>query len=116
MQISIPQALETVKPIPTGVISIDGNESDWSGIAPYIDDSNGEVPSWQSTNPGDDLDDLKMAYSPDHSKFYILMKLNGMANQNTQYRLFLDKNLNDETEEPGDYQIEINIQVAPGMW
>jgi hypothetical protein len=114
LRISIPQALETVKSIPTAAISIDGNESDWSAIAPYIDDSSGEVPVWQSTNPGDDLDDLKLAYSPDQSKLYILMKLNGMANQNTLYRLFLDKNLNDETEEPGDYQIE--IQYTGGAW
>ena len=107
LQISIPQALTTVKPIPAAAISIDGNDSDWSGIAAYIDDSNGEVPSWQSTDPGDDLDDLKLAYSPDKSKLFILMKLNGTANQSTLYRLFLDKNLNDETEEPGDYQIEM---------
>lgn len=102
---SIPQALPSVIDIPTADIVVDGSIGDWSGVDVYADDIAGDIdPSFPT---GSDIDYVKLAYSSDSTTLYILYKLTEDANQNVWYRLFLDKNLDGGTGEPGDYQIDV---------
>ena len=108
-QLAIPQATDTIKSIPTANIIVDGAEGDWSSISSYIEDPLNDVGSWVPVGSSADIHYLKLAYSPDNSKLYILMKLNGDISQDVWYRMFLDKNLNGDVDEPGDYQIDFQF-------
>ena len=106
-QMQIPQAIDSVPEIATGSITVDGSAGDWSSIVTYLEDRAGDV-LWPWT-PGAsaDVEYVKLAYSIDSSKLYILLKLGATADQGTCYRLFLDKNLNNYVGEVGDYQVDI---------
>ena len=117
-QISVPQATDTIKPISAVVadIILDGSESDWSGVAGYIEDHLNDVAQWVPAGSGADMHYLKVAFSPDNSKLYILMKLNDPVSQDAWYRLFLDKDLDGELDESGDYQIDIQYNNTSSSW
>ena len=55
---------------------------------------------------GADVLSVKLAYSPDYSRLYILYQLNANASTSVWYRLFLDTDADGETDEPNDYQID----------
>ena len=110
-EMSIPQATETVKDVPTANIVIDGSVNDWEGVNPYIEDKLGEVAPWW---PEADVSYIKLAYSPDGSKLYILLKANNPINKSVWYRFFLDKDLDANVDEPGDYQID--VQFIDSSW
>lgn len=106
-KMSVPQAVETVKDIPTANIAVDGWVEDWDDVSTYMEDKVGDVSPWWPPGASADVNYVKLAYSPDYSKLYILTKLEAPANSNVWYRFFLDKNLNSGVGEPGDYQIDI---------
>ncbi|MGA1794463.1 MAG: hypothetical protein ACMUIL_01280 [bacterium] len=113
-QVAVPQAQDAVKAIPTADISIYSPIEEWDGIPLYIEDALLDNPSWIPEGADADMHYLKLAYSPDLSKLNILMKLEGEANPNVWYRLFLDKDLDGRTDEPGDYHIDFQNQA--GIW
>jgi hypothetical protein len=103
--ISVPQALSSPRSIPTASITVDGSAADWAGVSAYIQDGTGDILD-PGAPAGADVVTVKLAYSPDYSKLYILYQLAANASTDVWYRLFLDNNANDETDEPGDYQID----------
>jgi len=113
-RLSIPQATSQLPTIPKATITVDGSEADWNGVAVYIEDPSNDVPYWMAPSTGTDLQYLKLAYSPKNAKLYILMKLTSSVNQGMWYRLFIDKDLDGDIGEPGDFQID--IQFVGSSW
>jgi hypothetical protein len=111
-RMALPQATDRLRAIPVAAITVDGSTADWAGVGVYIDDLTSES-VWSATASAD-MDDVKLAYSPDRSKLYILYRLRGLADQAVRYRLFLDKNLNGEVDEPDDFQID--VEYRNGAW
>ncbi len=103
--ISVPQALPAPPSIPTASITVDGSAADWAGVSAYIQDDAGDILD-PGAPAGADVLSVKLAYSADYSKLYILWQLAANASTDVWYRLFLDNNANDEGDEPGDYQID----------
>jgi len=102
-RMSIPQPLETPPNIPTASIVVDGSVSEWTGVSTYIADRVGD--SWRA-----DVDLVKLAYSNGGSRLNILIRTAGPISQDTWYRLFLDRDLDGEADEPGDFQIDFAYQ------
>jgi len=114
--LSVPQALPAVVPIPTAAITVDGSPDDWADVTPYIQDATADV--WWAGVSGADVELLKLAYSPDYSKLYILLKLTENVNQGLCYRLFLDQDLNRGHSLQTVYEIDLAMSYveSPARW
>jgi hypothetical protein len=102
---SIPHATDSLIPIQTAAISVDGTTEDWNNVSIYLEDNLPDVRVGPVASA--DVNYIKLAYSLDYSKLYALIKLGDVASQNVWYRLFLDKDLDGDLAEPGDYQIDV---------
>ena len=102
-----------VPTIPTASITVDGVVTDWAGVDPYIQDPTGDV-WWTGVPSGADVEYVKLAYSADSSKLYILYKLTESANTNVWYRFFVNKNIKDDEGGLGVFQID--LQYYLGQW
>ena len=114
-RMAIPQATPGMPAIPTAAtaITVDGSPADWSGISVFVQDQTGDA-FWPGTPTGADVDWVKLAYSPDQTKLYILYKLTENANTSLWYRLLLNKNLGWEESGVGVFQID--LQYGSGQW
>ena len=110
--ISLPQVELTPREIPVATIAVDGSPSDWGSVGAYIDDAVGDT--WWTGMTETDLDFLKIAYSPDGTRFNILIKTHGGVSGNVWYRVFLDRDLDGSVDEPDDFQID--FQYHDGSW
>ncbi|MEN6575281.1 MAG: hypothetical protein ABFD90_02975 [Phycisphaerales bacterium] len=111
--ISVPQPLEVPPSIPAASIAVDGSAAEWTGVAAYLTDRPaGYWTSW--SNSGLDVEYVKLAYGANGSKLNILIKTADSIRQDAWYRLFLDRDLDGDVDEPGDFQID--FQYAGSSW
>ncbi|MCK5270730.1 MAG: hypothetical protein KAJ46_08100 [Sedimentisphaerales bacterium] len=85
---SVPAADLCIKPIPFAEIIVDGDPCDWVFVATCLEDQNnyGDV----VTEPGSDVEYVKLAYNEDQTRLYILIKVADTVNPDLVYRVFLE--------------------------
>jgi hypothetical protein len=114
-RMGINQATPGIAAIPTAAapMTIDGSAADWGAIAVFDQDATGDV-WWPGVPTGADVEYVKLAYSPDLSKLYILYKLTENVNTSLWYRLFVNKNLGEHQGGLGVFQID--LQYGGAQW
>ncbi|NQT20501.1 MAG: hypothetical protein HQ592_12400, partial [Planctomycetes bacterium] len=108
---SIPQADITIPPIPSATIAADGDPADWAAVGPYVQDTN--TLEDDVSQPGTDVEYVKLAYSTDGTRLNILIKVTDAISQGLFYRMFFTRDT-DDIDRPDNYQVD--FQHGGGGW
>jgi len=107
LAIGIGQPSDSVKPISSAAITIDGLDGDWSSVTDYIDDGPGRYSFWPS---GGDVYSMKLAYGGGYLN--ILLDLDGAPASDLHYIVHIDSDADGESDGPGDYRLDINFDAT----
>ncbi|MDD4888955.1 MAG: hypothetical protein PHU85_03425 [Phycisphaerae bacterium] len=103
--LSVQQSAATPPTIATLDATTDGSPTEWDSASLYISDAVGDF----TDVPGTDIAAMHVAYSTDGSRLNFLFQLDSSPDPLAHYQIFLDKNLDGEAWNIGDFGIDIHF-------